>query len=285
MTTGPSRRAIRALEDLRERGFLCDTALCAILKAAHHSTDPHNILAFAAVYRHWISQHREDVLDDTVAMSIQVGRRVRLSWSRRRWEEEHRRLMELTTLDPAAGSTSRNEQFDTIWLEKCLAQSPARPGQIEVLGSRRRLRQESTLQHHCIGSEHYQSRFRRRKLGGVSLLLDASDGPEHSTVTIVDLARAAIPIRSDGLKRWTVTIVPPVVDGAPARIHRIYGKSNVVPDSRTRAQLLRLLGGGIVDTPLYSSTSHQNDRALMSDNNPYARLPPSLSGHLIMLLV
>ena len=139
---------------------------------------------------------------DTARLALKLGRKVNLTWSQRRWQEEHDKLSRYQTLVTLAAENSRYPL--PIWaVELAFRDWPG-----YLIRSRRRLGMEGLRQCHCIAL--WDDKCRR--------------GSNVVAVVFIDKVR------------WTVDILEPGVCGA------IHTRFNQQPNADTRASIVELLG-------------------------------------------
>ena len=184
---------------------LPEQALEVILDAGELSRQPHLMLGFAIAYLHLRSQGVP--VHDVVIMAKARERKINLTWSTKRWKQEHERLSRMATLDRLVAA---NITYDLSKFEEHL---PAHfPGYL--IRSSRRLGMEGLRQRHCVASYHHKVMTR-------------------------DCAIAAVFV--EGL-RWTVEMVVTGRETDPILIAQIKSRYNESPCRRVRDAIHDLLG-------------------------------------------
>ena len=137
----------KPFESLLAVGQIDAAALELVLTAGRLAGDASRLLGFAVGFLYL--QARGVPVADVIRMADQLNRRVNLSWTERRWRDEHGRLSRAVTLDRLAAEQMR---YETAAYE---AHLPAHwPGYL--IQSSRRLGMEGLRQRHCVASYHEQ---------------------------------------------------------------------------------------------------------------------------------
>lgn len=137
----------KPFESLLAVGQIDAAVLELVLTAGLLAGDVSRLLAFAAGFLYL--QANGVPVGDVIRMAKQLNRRVNLSWSERRWRDEHGRLSRAVTLERLAADDMHYE------LSAYEAHLPARwPGYL--IRSSRRLGMEGLRQRHCVASYHDQ---------------------------------------------------------------------------------------------------------------------------------
>lgn len=130
---------------LLQAGQLDEEDLHVILDAGALAHDKGRLLGFAIAYLHFRSKHLP--IHDVIRMAKNQKRRVNLSWSAKRWKEEHDRLSRAETLVRLAGN---NTTYDLTAFEGHLPENFSG----YVIRNSRRLGMEGLRQRHCVASYH-----------------------------------------------------------------------------------------------------------------------------------
>ncbi|MGI9295172.1 MAG: hypothetical protein ACR2PS_14430, partial [Pseudomonadales bacterium] len=178
-------------------GHLSDEVLTTILDAGDLAGEPQKLLGFAVGYLHLRSTGVP--IKDVIEMAKDQGRRIRLSWSEKRWRVEHERLSRAVALKNLADENVQYElgKFDAVL-------PPSLPGYL-IRGSRR-LGMEGLRQRHCVANYH------RQLVNG------------YCAVASVFVNR----------KRWTVQLALTGDADRPLRIQQIRTLLNGVPNAREK---------------------------------------------------
>lgn len=136
----PFRQLIKAEQ-------LSEEALTTILDAGDLSGDQSKLLGFAVAYHHLRAAGVP--VHDVISMAVQQKRRIRLTWSTKRWKIEHNRLSRAATL------LRLSDEYVEYDVSKYEPHLPAKfPGYL--IRSSRRLGMEGLRQEHCVASYHNQ---------------------------------------------------------------------------------------------------------------------------------
>jgi hypothetical protein len=137
----------KPFESLLAVGQIDAAALELVFTAGRLAGDTSRLLGFAVGYLYL--QGKGVPVGDVIRMADQLNRRVNLSWSERRWRDEHGRLSRAVTLDRLVADDIRYE------LSAYELHLPAHwPGYL--IRSSRRLGMEGLRQRHCVASYHEQ---------------------------------------------------------------------------------------------------------------------------------
>lgn len=179
------------LEKLLAVGQIDNEIVSKVLDAGELSGDSSKLLGFAAGMVYLRSHHVP--VDDVIEMAKRQRRRINLTWSAKRWKEEHDRLSRAETLARLAADDIR---YDVAKF------SPFLPERFSgyLIRSSRRLGMEGLRQRHCVASYHEQL------LAG------------HCAIASVFLDR----------KRWTVQLVATGDEDAPLRVVQVKTRYNGV---------------------------------------------------------
>ena len=199
------RKVAIALADLLKIQMVTEHTVETIGKAATLSNQPQHLLGFAIGM---LDRRMNGVpVADTVRMAYELGHRLNLRWSPRRWREEHDKLSRLVTVQRLGED---NVEYDLSAYERHL---PGKwPGYL--LRSRLKLGLEGHRQDHCVAS--YVDR--------------------------VGAGRCAIATVFVDRKRWTVELVKTGRAEDPLRIRQIRGKRNRGPTAAQRRAVHEALG-------------------------------------------
>lgn len=199
-------------ERLLAVGQIEEAVLEMVLKAGRQAGDSVRLLGFAVGYLYL--QSRGVPIADVIQMAEQLERRINLSWSERRWRDEHGRLSRAVTLQRLA---AENVDYDVSRYKELL---PRRwPGYL--IGSSRRLGMEGLRQHHCVASYHDQ--IERDRCAIAAVFLDR--------------------------QRWTVQLIRTEDPHRPLRIGQIRTRDNLCPSAAVREAIHDLLGIEYVQLP------------------------------------
>ncbi len=225
LQTLPTKIAV-PFRSLLEAEQITEETLNTVLDAGELSQQPHLMLGFAIAYLHLRGQGVP--VHDVVSMAKEQGRRISLTWSSKRWQQEHERLSRVSTLERL---TKTNAQYD---LSKFEAHLPADFSGYFIRSSRR-LGMEGLRQRHCVASYHHK-------------------------IMTGDCAIAAIFV--DG-QRWTVEMVVTGHSEIPIRIVQIKSRFNQLPSHAVREIIYEILGIS-ANSPLAEAeqTREQNNQYL-----------------------
>ena len=175
-----------------------------VLDAGDLTGNYHTLVGFAAGAMGMTAQHVP--VADTVAMAKDLGRKIRLDWSPRRWREEHDRMAKAVTLRQFS---EKNKDYDVEFFRSVL---PKFPGYI--IRNSRRLATVGWHQRHCVAS--YHNRVARG----------------DSAIVCVFVNHV----------RWTVELVKTGNALHPLGINQIRTTDNGCPDAATEQQIYKYLG-------------------------------------------
>lgn len=192
------------IADLLANGLMRPETAESVLDAGDLAGEPQHVLGFAIAL---LQMQRDNVpVTDTIGMAKQLGRRVNLRWSAKRWKAEHARLSHLVTLERLKEA---NVLYDLATFE---AHLPAKwPGYL--IRSSRRLGIEGLRQQHCVAS--YHSAIQRG----------------HCAIATVFVDRV----------RWTVELRHHSYNDAPW-IAQVAGRRNRKPTREIRQAIQEALG-------------------------------------------
>jgi len=192
------------VQALRAEGQIDDRAIATVLLGAPRVDQRHLFLYHLLVVK-GLREAKVDV-DDTVAMAVQLGRRVDFLWSQKRWRNEHNRLSRGITLKQLA-SAGREYALD-FYREHLPKQWPG-----YLIGNSRRLGMEGLRQRHCVAA--YDSR--------------------------IAAGQCAIAIVFVDRRRWTVEVLPTGLRQYPLQARQVRGFLNREAGPTERAAVLSLL--------------------------------------------
>lgn len=135
------------LGQLSEAGLLSRDTLSLLLEAGDLSGGDQRLLAFAIAYGDLRAAGVP--VADTLAMARQLGARVNLGWSAKRWRAEHDRLSRAVTLKRLG---AENTRYDLSNYDRVVD----RPFPGYLIRTSRRLGMEGLRQRHCVASYHDQ---------------------------------------------------------------------------------------------------------------------------------
>lgn len=195
------------LRQLLAVGQISEEVIGTVLDAADLAGQSATLLAFAVGLLHL--QSRGVPVSDVVRLARAQGRRIRLDWSAKRWEDEHNRLSRAATLQCLA---RENVQYNLAAYEAYLPKGF--PGYL--IRSSRRLGMEGLRQRHCIAGYH------------------AHIQAGYCAIAVVLLAR----------QRWTVQLALTGRRAAPLRAVQIRSRFNETPSATMRHLICARLGIG-----------------------------------------
>ena len=198
------RKVSMPLSRLLESEHISTDVLEGVLDAGELAGNRDWLLGFAVSYLHMQAQGVP--VRDVIRMARAQRRRVKLSWSPRRWREEHDRLSRAETL------IRLREQNVTYDVARYTPRLPERFSGY-VIRTSRRLGMEGLRQRHCVASYH-------------DMLVSG-----YSAIVVVFVDR----------RRWTVQIAETSGDCKPLRIVQIRGKRNEVPSAEVRERIHEML--------------------------------------------
>lgn len=178
---GALPRKIQApLRELLAAGQLNEDIVNTVLDAAELAGSPAKALGFAVGFLHLQSQGVP--VKDVIKMARSQGRRIRLDWSARRWQQEHDRLSRAETLKRLA---EENVQYAVDDVRVLL------PASLRgyVIRSSRRLGMEGLRQRHCVASYHAQIQ------AGYCVIASIFIARERWTVQLARTGHADAPLR------------------------------------------------------------------------------------------
>lgn len=137
----------KPFDSLMASGQMDAAVLELVLIAGRLAGDTSRLLGFAAGFLYL--QGKGVPVSDVIRMAAQLNRRINLSWSERRWRDEHSRLSRAVTLERLAAD-------DVHYALSAFAAHlpPNWPGYL--IRSSRRLGMEGLRQRHCVASYHDQ---------------------------------------------------------------------------------------------------------------------------------
>lgn len=198
------RKVAVPLRELLAAGQLNEDVLSTVLDAAELAGSQTKVLGFAVGFLHLQSQGVP--VKDAIRMARAQGRRIRLDWSARRWQEEHDRLSRAETLKRLG---AQNVHYEVTQVAAGL---PAR-FRGYLIRTSRRLGMEGLRQRHCVASYHAQ--------------IQAG----YCVIASVFIDR----------ERWTVQLARTGDAAAPLRIVQMRSRFNKVPTRETREAIHREL--------------------------------------------
>jgi hypothetical protein len=203
-----SAKAVLPFKRLIEAGQLDESTAEVVLAAGaldpRVKGNPQKLVGFLAGYL--FMQSQSVPVNDTLRMAHELGRTVNLSWTPRRWKEEHDRLSRAMTLKRLTGE---NVHYDlSTWLYLL----PRFPGYL--IRSSRRLGMEGLRQRHCVAAYHDR---------------------------IMSGRRAILVVFLEGL-RWTVEIALTNDPDRPLDLLQVKGRFNVNPTPDQRSRIHEILG-------------------------------------------
>ena len=190
---------------LLEVGQIDDDVVSTVLDAGELGGESHMLIAFTVGLLYLKSQ--KVPVEDVIRMAKLQHRKINLSWSANRWQQEHNRLSRAEAL---ARLAEENVAYDVTPFEVLL---PSRFNGYLIRTSRR-LGMEGLRQRHCIASYHSQ--------------LTAGT----CAITSVFVNR----------QRWTVQIVATGKTDAPLRISQIRTRRNELPSTHIRDDIYQMHG-------------------------------------------
>ena len=210
-------------ERLLAVGQIDEVILEIVLKAGRQAGEFSRLLGFAVGYLYM--QSRGVPIADVIRMSEQLQRRINLSWSERRWRDEHGRLSRAATLQRLA---AQNVDYDVSRYEALLP----RRWTGYLIRSSRRLGMEGLRQRHCVASYHDQ--IERDRCAIAAVFLDR--------------------------QRWTVQLFRTEDSHRPLRIGQIRTRDNACPSAAVREAIHDLLGIEYVQLPNEASAVVEEPR-------------------------
>ena len=199
------RRSAVAFAELLEKQQLDSATLSKISDASELSGDYPKVLGFAVGY---LFMKQSGVpIDDVLAMAKLHGRRVRLNWSAKRWEIEHQRLSQLSTLKQLEKD---NVDYDLSLFELALDLAASR----FLLRTSRRLGLEGIRQRSCVASYH--------------------DRVQSGSCAIASVVHHG--------RRWTVELVLNNDPSHPVRLTQIKSRLNRTPTVEETQAIHRMFG-------------------------------------------
>lgn len=192
-------------QNLLEAGQIDEETLGLILDAGDLSGDHSKLLGFSIGYFHLRSQGVP--VHDVIHMAKLQNRHINLSWSPKRWRQEHDRLSRAEAL---ARLAKEKEQYDVSKYEALLPREF--PGYL--IRTSRRLGMEGLRQNHCVGS--YHSQLKTGSCAIASVFLDK--------------------------KRWTIQLFATDNPAHPLRIAQIKTRFNGLPSDTVRETIFKILG-------------------------------------------
>lgn len=198
------RKVAMPLTRLLESEHISADVLEGVLDAGELAGNRDWLLGFTVSYLHMQAQGIP--VRDVVRMARAQKRRVKLSWSPRRWREEHDRLSRAETL---IRLRAQNVSYDVARYSSRL---PERFSGYVIRNSRR-LGMEGLRQRHCVASYHQ--------------MLVAG----YAAIVVVFVDR----------RRWTVQVAETAGECKPLRIMQIRGKLNEPPSAEVRTRIHEML--------------------------------------------
>lgn len=174
------RKVAMPLRELLAVGQVNEEVLSTVLDAADLAGSQTKVLGFAVGFLHLQSQGVP--VKDVIRMARTQGRRIRLDWSARRWQEEHDRLSRAETLKRLG---EENVHYDLAQVAAWL------PGRFcgYLIRTSRRLGMEGLRQRHCVASYHAQIQ------AGYCVIASVFIDRERWTVQLARTGDAAAPLR------------------------------------------------------------------------------------------
>lgn len=220
-------------------GQIQEDVIHSVLDAGEITGDTSKLIGFAVGFLH-LRAHGVPV-HDVIRMAKGQKRRINLSWSEKRWREEHERLSRAEALYRMA---QENIHYEVSQYERHL---PERFSGY-LIRSSRRLGMEGLRQRHCVAS--YDTRVRR---GDCALATVFVDG-----------------------QRWTVELRLTNDAEIPLRIEQIKTRYNGLPPASVRQHIHRVLG---IDLKKSTSAAYPIQDAIYMEN--LRRVLPILRQHRI----
>lgn len=217
------------LMNLHRSGHLEQSAISDILDAGALEGNDHNLLLFAVAYLSMISQGIP--IKDTIRMAREQRRRVKMSWSPKRWQAEHNRFSRAETL---MRLSAENVSYDVSEIEQGLPRSF--PGYL--IRSSRRLGMEGLRQKHCVASYH--------------------DG-------LVNQSYAIAAVFIDQV-RWTVQLCRSSAPDAPLRIAQVKTVRNLSPNPDVMEKIRTALDIPAPAAPTLTTSSRYEKPRLYMEN-------------------
>ncbi len=186
-------------------GHLDGETLSVILDAGELAGDTTKLLAFATSY--FALSGQQVPVRDVIRMAKAQKRKIKLSWSAKRWKAEHDRLSRAEALSKLAGE---NILYDVSAFERHLPQG----FRGYLIRSSRRLGMEGLRQRHCVAGYH----------------------------TLIKAGTTAIAAVFVGRKRWTVELFRTHDEHHPLRIGQIKSRYNENAAGDVRSVIHDLLG-------------------------------------------
>lgn len=199
------RKVGMPLTRLLESEHISADVLEGVLDAGELAGNRDWLLGFTVSYLHMQAQGIP--VRDVIRMARAQRRRVKLSWSPRRWRDEHDRLSRAETL---VRLRAENVSYDVA---KYVSRLPKHFCGYVIRNSRR-LGMEGLRQRHCVASYHQ--------------MLVAG----YAAIVVVFVDR----------RRWTVQVAETAGDCKPLRIQQIRSKLNEPPSAEVRSKIHEMLG-------------------------------------------
>ena len=187
------------------------------------NSDPQKLIGFAVGFLHLRSQGVP--VHDVIRMAKNQKRRINLTWSAKRWKEEHDRLSRAEALQRMA---QENVQYDVSKYETHL------PDRFSgyLIRTSRRLGMEGLRQRHCVAS--FDSRIRNGSCAIVVVFVEK--------------------------QRWTVELWTNSDPECPLRIAQIKTRYNGLPPVHVREKICKELGidpkESLQTTPYHHQQNH-----------------------------
>lgn len=220
------------LLNLYRTGHLDNSSLSDILDAGQLDGNLQMLLGFAVAYSGMLA--KSVPISDTLRMATEQDRKIRMSWSPKRWQTEHDRFSRAETL---IRLSKQDTKYDVSVFDELL---PTKfPGYL--IRNSRRLGMEGLRQRHCIASYN--------------------DG--------LEAARYAIAVVFIDRVRWTVQLTPTGNQDSPLRISQVKTRRNRSAEPETITKIRSVLG---IPEPIHgksnasSSSTRRNPPRLYMQN-------------------
>ena len=217
------RKVAFPLISLSQVGQIEEPQLEAILDAGELTGNTQHLLGFATGA---MAMEAKGVpVCDTVRMARQLGRKIRLDWSPRRWREVHDRLQHLVSLQEIS---EENCDYDVSYFRQRLPKKFSG----YLITTRLRLAKVGLVQRHCVAS--YHSQVLEQRCAFVCVFIDR--------------------------KRWTVQLEKTY---SGMRITQIRTKYNESPPPHIRHRIETILNmpDGVINEPLATDIPELVDQA------------------------
>lgn len=209
------------LLNLHRTGHLDETSLSDILDAGQLDGNLQMLLGFAVAYSGMLANSAP--IRDTIRMAREQDRKIRMSWSPKRWQTEHDRFSRAETL---IRLSNQDTKYDVSVFDELL---PSKyPGYL--IRNSRRLGMEGLRQRHCIASYH--------------------DG--------LAAGRYAIAVVFIDRVRWTVQLKAAANQDSPIRISQVKTRRNRSADPDTISRIRSVLG---IPEPVRGTSTASTNRS------------------------